>query len=69
MVPDALRKVQFMVKDARRFPDTDGWGYADFTCDATSGTFRAVGNGPAFAKAACPQCHTAVKARDFVFTE
>lgn len=69
MVPDTLKKVQFMVKDARRFPDTDRWGYADFTYDTASGTFMAMGNGPEFAKAACHQCHTRVKARDFVFTE
>ena len=67
-VPDALRKVQFMVKDAKRFPDTDGWGYADFNYEAASDSFKAMGNGPAFAKAACHQCHTRVKARDFVFT-
>jgi len=67
-VPDVLRKVQFMVKDAKRFPDTDGWGYADFSYDAASDSFMAMGNGPAFAKAACHQCHTRVKARDFVFT-
>ena len=66
---DALRKVQFMVKDARRFPDTDGWGYADFTYDATSGTFAAMGNGASFAKSACHQCHARVPGRDFVFTE
>jgi hypothetical protein len=68
-VPDTLTKVQFMVKDAKRFPDTDGWGYADFHYDGESGTFRGVGNGPGFAKTACHQCHTRVKTRDFVFTE
>jgi hypothetical protein len=68
-VPDALKRVQFMVKDAKRFPDTDGWGYADVMYDAASDTFRSVGNGPSFAKAACHQCHTIAKARDFVFTE
>jgi hypothetical protein len=67
-VPDTLKKVQFMVKDAGRFPDTDGWGYADFTYDATSDRFTPMGNGPAFAKAACHQCHTRVKELDFVFT-
>ena len=67
-VPDVLRKVQFMIKDAKRFPDTDGWGYADFHYDAVSDSFKPMGNGPAFAKAACHQCHTRVKARDFVFT-
>lgn len=69
MVPGPLRKVQFMLKDARRFPDTDGWGYADFTYDASAGTFRAVGSEPGWAKAACHQCHTRVKSRDFVFTQ
>lgn len=69
MVPDTLKKVQFMVKDAGRFPDTDGWGYADFAYDAASGTFKGLGNGPGFAKAACHQCHTRVKSRDFVFTD
>jgi hypothetical protein len=69
MVPDTLKKVQFMIKDTHRFPDTDGWGYAEFAYNATSGTFKAVGNGAAFAKASCHQCHTRAEARDFVFTE
>ncbi len=68
MVPDTLKKVQFMIKDAKRFRDTDGWGYGDFAYDAPSATFKAIGNGPSFAKAACHQCHTRVAARDFVFT-
>jgi hypothetical protein len=46
MVPDTLRKVQVMIKDARRFPDTDGCGCADFMFDATSGAFTAAGSGP-----------------------
>lgn len=69
MAPDALRKVQFMLKDSRRFPETDGWGYADFMYDPASATFKAAGNGAGFAKAACHQCHTQVRARDFVFTD
>src|SRR5687767_554156 len=69
LVPGALKKVQFMVKNAARFPDTDGWGYADFSYDVAAGTFQGVGDGPNFARAACHQCHTRVKARDFVFTE
>jgi hypothetical protein len=67
-VPDTLKKLQFMVKDAKRFPETDGWGYADFGYDAASASFTPMGNGPAFAKTACHQCHTRVKGRDFVFT-
>jgi len=69
MAPDTLRKVQFMVKDAKRFPDTDGWGYADFGYDIASGRFKAMGNGAGFAKTACHECHTRVRARDFVFTD
>ena len=67
-VPDMLKNVGFMVKDARRFPETDGWGYAQFDYDAASGTFKPLGSKPGFAKAACHQCHTRVKDRDFVFT-
>ena len=67
-VPDALKNVGFMVKDAKRFPDTNGWGYAQFDYDAVSGTFKPLGRARGFAKAACHQCHTAVKQRDFVFT-
>jgi hypothetical protein len=66
-VPDRLKSVSFMVKDAARFADTNGWGYAQFMYDATSGTFKPSGKDASFAKT-CHQCHTLVKARDFVFT-
>ena len=68
-VTDTLRNVGFMVKDAKRFPETDGWGYAQFDYDVGSGTFKPLGSSHGFAKAACHQCHTRVKARDFVFTK
>jgi hypothetical protein len=68
-VPDTLRNVGFMVKDAKRFPETDGWGYAQFNYDAVSGTFKPLGSSPGFAKAACHQCHMQfAKQRDFVFS-
>jgi Cytochrome P460 len=38
-VPDILKEVEFIVKDAKRFPDGHGWGYAAFNYDPTSGTF------------------------------
>lgn len=66
-VPGNLAEVAFMVKDAKRFPETDGWGYATFTYDAGSDTWKAKGDAPEFADA-CHGCHTIVKARDFVFT-
>ena len=62
-----LRGVGFMLKDGKRFPKTDGWGYANFRYDAASDTWTASGDRPEFVEA-CHTCHTAVKARDFVFT-
>jgi hypothetical protein len=65
--------VDFMVKDAKRFADSGGWGYAVFEYDAATDTFR-----PGDQKSQPPQandakcgfaCHTIVKNRDFVFTE
>jgi hypothetical protein len=67
-VPDTLRNVGFMMKDAKRFPETDGWGYAQFEYDAASDTFKPLGSKAGFAKAACHRCHTRVKQDDFVFT-
>ena len=66
-VPGTLAEVAFMVKDSKRFPATNGWGYASFRYDASSNTFKAFGDGPAFANT-CHACHTIESARDFVFT-
>ena len=38
-VPDTLAGVGCMVKDSQRFPDTGGWGYAQFDFDPASDTF------------------------------
>ena len=65
--PGPLIEVSFMVKDSKRFPSTNGWGYATFRHDAASGTWKAFGDTPAFANT-CHACHTLVKARDFVYT-
>ena len=32
-VPGAQTEMSFMVKDSKRFPDTNGWGYATFEYD------------------------------------
>ena len=64
-VPDNLKSVSFMIKDAKRFSASGGWGYAQFAYDPPSNTFKPSGNGSACGYA----CHTRVKARDFVFTE
>ena len=43
-VPDTLAGIGFMVRDSRRFPDTGGWGYAQFDHDPASGTFTGKGD-------------------------
>jgi hypothetical protein len=72
-VPGTLHDVDFMVKDRRRFADSDGWGWAVFTHDAASGTFMPgtmADHPPQGNDAKCGfTCHTKVKHRDYVFTE
>ena len=65
--PGRLTEVSFMVKNSKRFPGTNGWGYATFRYDAAAGTWKAFGDSPAFANT-CHGCHTIVKAHDFVYT-
>jgi hypothetical protein len=67
-VPGTLKSVALMEKDAKRFPDTNGWGYAQFIYDAPSDTFKPQQTDPSFGKTLCHECHTRVKANDFVFT-
>jgi len=63
-VPDTLADLFFMEKDSKRFPNTGGWGYAQFDYDPPSATFSAD-------KAGTPACgygcHLVVKAKDYVF--
>jgi hypothetical protein len=66
-VPDTLKSVSFILKDSKRFPDTSGWGYAQFLYDAASDTFKPFGNDSSFGKV-CYQCHTIVKEKDYIFT-
>jgi hypothetical protein len=63
-VPDTLADLFFMEKDSKRFPQTGGWGYAQFDYDPASATYTAD-------KAGTPSCgdvcHVKVKAKDYVF--
>jgi hypothetical protein len=72
-VPGAQHDVDFMVKDSNRFPDSGGWGYAEFEHDAASDTFRPgslTDQPPQANDGKCGfECHTIVKARGYVFTE
>jgi Cytochrome P460 len=63
-VPDTLADLFFMEKDSKRFPQTGGWGYAQFDYDPASATFSVDKAGTP----SCGQaCHVAVKAKDYVF--
>jgi len=64
MVPDTLRDVDFIERDTKRFPDTGGWGYAQFNYDAASDKFTPDGSDAKCGYA----CHTIVAARDYIFT-
>jgi hypothetical protein len=63
-VPGKLRSVSFMVKDLKRFPKTRGWAFAQFAYDPATDSFRPNGTGAECGFA----CHTAVAAKDYVFT-
>lgn len=66
--PDVLQRIEFMIKDVKKFSATGGWGYARFVYDPASKTYTSYGKDAAFAEE-CYQCHTLVKGRDFVFTK
>jgi mono/diheme cytochrome c family protein len=72
-LPESQHDVDFMVKDSKRFADSGGWGYGVFEIDPASGNFR-LGNltdkPPQGNDAKCGfACHTAVKTKDYVFTD
>ena len=63
-VPDFFKQAFVMEKDSKRFPKTGGWGYAVFNYDAASGIFTAD---PQSLSDCGNACHTAVKAKDYIF--
>jgi hypothetical protein len=64
-VPDILAQVFVMEKDTKRFPKNGGgWGYAVFNYDAATDKFSP----DAKSLSDCGNaCHTAVKAKDYIF--
>jgi hypothetical protein len=72
VVPDTLIGVGFMMRDSRRFPDSGGWGWAQFKYDAASDRFTPwtlTDTPPQGNDAKCGfACHTIAKAKDYVFT-
>ena len=57
------RFIDVMTKDSRRFADTGGWGFEEFTGD--SQTERAL---TPDARNACYKCHAQRKSQGFVFS-
>ena len=72
-IPGPQHDVDFMLKDSKRFADSGGWGYGVFDYDAASNTFTPgtlADHPPQAHDAKCGfACHTAVKTRDYVFTD
>jgi hypothetical protein len=69
-VPGTQTEVGFMVKDSKRFPQTNGWGYATFQYDASTDTYKPATGDPSVMRTLCQGCHTRgeTKARDYVYT-
>lgn len=69
-VPTVETGVAFMMKDSKRFTQTNGWGYATFLHDAATDTYRTDTDDPTVMRTLCHACHTSgAKARDYVFTD
>jgi hypothetical protein len=66
-VPDTLDGIGFIEKDSKRFPDTGGWGYAQFRYDPASDTYTPHEEFVGDAKCG-HACHTIVAAKDYIFT-
>ena len=72
LIAGDLHDIDFMVKDAKRFSDSNGWGYGAFEYNAATGAFRPADqtdSPPQANDAKCgAACHTAARAQDYVFT-
>jgi hypothetical protein len=65
MVPNTLMSLSFIEKDSKRFPNTHGWAYAQFTYDPATKALK-----PSVTGSECGySCHTKVAADDYIFTQ
>jgi len=64
-VPSGAVRVQFMVRNKKKYASTDGWGYALFNARGT----RLVGDPPQTQAQACFACHQMAKDRGEVFAQ
>ena len=60
----AFQQVEYMIKDNKKYPETEGWGFARFKTAA----MVPYGKSALFASE-CINCHRPLKDNDFVFTE
>ena len=71
-VPGTLKALEFIEKDSKRFPDTHGWGYADFKYDAATDLLSPLtlaDQPPQGHDARCgAACHTIAASKDYIFT-
>lgn len=63
-VPGAFVQVEFMVKDAKKYKETGGWGFARFV----GNELKPYGKDAGFVNE-CFQCHTPVANNDYLFTK
>jgi hypothetical protein len=66
-VPDTLKTVAFIEKDTKRFPNTQGWAYAQWDYDAATDTFKPSQLSPSGTECGFA-CHTTVATQDYIFT-
>ncbi len=62
-MPLAFRQAEFMIKDAKKYAATGGWGFARWL----GAEQKPYGKDANFV-AECFGCHTPVKNNDYVFT-
>jgi hypothetical protein len=66
-MPDTLKTVAFIEKDAKRFPNTHGWAYAQWDYDPATDTFKPSELSPNGSECGFA-CHTKVSAQDYIWT-
>jgi hypothetical protein len=64
VIPAGARRIQFMVRDTKKYKSTNGWGYALF--DENGKTFP---EDPKTMVMACAACHNLVPDRGYVFSQ
>ncbi len=66
--PDRIQRVEFMIKDSKRFKDMGDWGYARFVYNHKKGAYEVWGKSREDYKQ-CYNCHRLVEKKDYVFTD